>query len=450
MPFRKDFVWGAAAASYQIEGAHDADGKGPSVWDAFCRWEGKTFLGQTGETACDHYHRYREDVALMKQMGLKGYRLSISWPRVLPEGVGAVNEKGLAFYDCLVDALLEAGVQPWVTLFHWDLPLALHRRGGWLNREIVEWFGQYARVIMDRLSDRVRHWMTLNEPQVFISHGYGEGVHAPGLKLGIRDLLLAAHHALMAHGRAVQVIRQYAKSSPTVGWAPVGSVRYPATSSPADVEAARLATTTVRHKYLWSNAWFGDPVVLGGYPSSGLRLFGAEMPKIQPGDMELMKQPLDFYGMNNYVGSPVRAGADGQPEDVPPEPGRPISAYYWPVTPLSHYWGPKFLSEHYRLPIVVTENGMANADWVALDGRVHDPQRIDFMQRYLRELRRAADDGVDIRGYFHWSLMDNFEWAEGFKQRFGLIHVDYTTQKRTPKDSALWYAEVIRANGANL
>ena len=450
MPFRKDFVWGAAAASYQVEGGHDADGKGPSVWDAFCRWPGKTHLGQTGDVACDHYHRYAEDVALMKQVGLKGYRLSLSWPRILPDGTGAVNEKGLAFYDRLVDALLAAGIQPWVTLFHWDLPLALHHRGGWLNREIVEWFGEYTRVVVERLGDRVRHWMTLNEPQVFILHGYGNGVHAPGLVLSLKDQLLGVHHVLMSHGRAVQVIRQRAKAATTVGWAPVGAVRVPASGSPADVQAARVATTTVTEKSLWGNAWFGDPVVLGGYPESGLQVFGHIAPKAQPGDMELMKQPLDFYGMNNYTGLEVRAGADGRAEEVPPPPGRPITAYYWPVTPASHYWGPKFLSERYRLPIVVTENGMACCDWVATDGAVHDPQRIDFMRRYLRELRRAADEGVDIRGYFHWSVMDNFEWAEGFKQRFGMIHVDFATQKRTLKDSALWYAQTIRANGTNL
>jgi beta-glucosidase len=450
MSFRKDFVWGAAAASYQIEGAHDADGKGPSVWDEFCRWEGKTWKGQTGEVACDHYHRWAEDVALMKRVGLKGYRLSIAWPRILPDGVGTPNDKGLAFYDRLVDALLAAGIQPWVTLFHWDLPAALQRRGGWLNREIVEWFGRYTRAVVERLGDRVRHWMTLNEPQVFISHGYGAGVHAPGLKLCLEDQLLAVHHVLMAHGRAVQTIRQYAKAAPQVGWAPVGGVKYPATESPADVQAAREATMAVSSKDVWSNAWFGDPVVLGGYPESGLKAFGRLAPKVQSGDMELMKQPLDFYGMNNYGGAPVRAGEDGQAVEVPFPPGSPITAYYWGVTPLSHYWCPKFLYERYKLPIVVTENGMANADWVALDGAVHDPQRIDFMRRYLLELRRAAADGVDIRGYFHWSILDNFEWAEGFKQRFGLIHVDFETLQRTPKDSALWYAEVIRANGANL
>ena len=450
MTFPSDFVWGAAAASYQIEGGHDADGKGESIWDEFCRWEGKTWNGQTGEVACDHYHRWAEDVAVMKGIGLKGYRMSISWPRVMPEGTGAVNEKGLAFYERLVEALLAAGIQPWVTLYHWDLPVALHRRGGWMNRQIVEWFGEYTRVVVERLSDRVRHWMTLNEPQVFISHGYGEGVHAPGLKMSMKDQLLACHHVLQAHGRAVQAIRQYAKAPATVGWAPVGAVRYPLTDSPADVQAARIATTTMTEKSIWGNAWFGDPVVLGGYPESGLKAFGAIAPKAASGDFDLMKQPLDFYGMNNYTGSPVRAGPDGRAVDVPRPDNQAITAYYWPVTPQSHYWGPKFLHEHYKLPIVVTENGMANADWVALDGKVHDPQRIDFMARYLGQVKRAVEEGVPVRGYFHWSILDNFEWAQGWKQRFGLVHIDPVTLKRTPKDSARWYAEVIRTNGGGL
>ncbi|NLF32633.1 MAG: beta-glucosidase [Planctomycetes bacterium] len=448
--FSSDFVWGAATASYQIEGGFDADGKGLSVWDVFTHTPGKIWYGQTGDVACDHYHRYREDVALMQSIGLQGYRFSISWPRVLPEGVGAVNEAGLAFYDRLVDALLAAGVQPWVTLFHWDFPYALYTRGGWLNPASSDWFAEYAGVVVDRLGDRVTHWMTLNEPQCTAMLGHKNGHNAPGVMLPMREVLQVTHHVLLAHGKAVQVIRARAKAAPTVGWAPVGVIREPVTDSPDDVQAARQAMFAFREPGLWNNTWYTDPAVLGHYPADGLAQFGADAPTIRPGDMETICQPLDFYGANIYNAAPVRMGPDGQWQDAPRAPGHPITHNDWPVTPGALYWGPKLLHERYGLPIVVTENGMTGHDWVDLDGAVHDAARIDFLRRYLRQYRRAADEGIPLAGYFHWSLMDNFEWAHGFRYRFGLIHVDYTTQKRTPKDSAAWYREVIATNGANL
>jgi beta-glucosidase len=450
MPFPKSFVWGAAAASYQIEGAHEADGKGPSVWDMMCRWPGKLWQGRDGYTACDHYHRSRQDVALMKQVGLKAYRLSVSWPRVMPQGVGAVNDKGLAFYDRLIDDLLAAGVQPWVTLFHWDYPLALFYRGGWLNRESVEWFAQYTQVIVDKLGDRVTNWMTLNEPQCFIGLGHGTGIHAPGIMLPMREQLLAMHHALMAHGRAVQVIRSRAKSKPTIGWAPVGVVRYPANDDPRLVEAARQQTMAVRDAGFWNNTWLSDPAIRGHYPEDGLKLFGPDVPANHEADMALIRQPLDFYGANIYNGTPIEFGPDGNVRDVQRGDGHPLTLFYWTLDPAVLYWGPRFLYERYKLPLVVTENGLSNPDWVDLDGRVRDPQRIDFTRRYLLQLERAVNDGIDVRGYMHWSIMDNFEWAETYKQRFGMIHVDYVTQQRTLKDSAHWYTKVIASNGAHL
>ena len=450
MSFPKDFVWGAAAASYQIEGGAYDDGKGLSIWDVMCRQTGKVWEGNTGDVACDHYHRYQEDARLMGEIGLKGYRLSISWPRVIPEGVGAVNEKGLTFYDRLIDALLENGVQPWVTLFHWDYPYELYCRGGWLNRDSSDWFAEYTTVIVDKLSDRVSNWMTLNEPQVFIGLGHQSGQHAPGLQLGFADVLLAAHNALLAHGKAVQVIHARTKTEPAIGAAPVGITTIPATESPDDIEAARTRMFSVWNKSCWNNTWFTDPMFLGKYPDDGTKLFESEMPYIPDGDMKTICQPLDFYGANIYTGRTIRSTGDGGTKSVKDPDGPPLTTMEWRMTPKALYWGPRFLFERYQLPIVITENGMANCDWIHRDGKVHDPQRIDFIARYLSEFKRAMNDGVVAKGYFLWSIMDNFEWNQGYKQRFGIIYVDYATGKRILKDSAYWYKDVIASNGGIL
>ncbi|OPZ81602.1 MAG: Beta-glucosidase A [bacterium ADurb.Bin429] len=452
MGFAKDFVWGAATAAYQIEGAVHEDGRGLSVWDVFCRREGAVHGGQSGEVACDHYHRYAEDVALMRQIGLNGYRFSISWPRVLPEGVGRINEAGLAFYDKLVDSLLAAGVTPYITLFHWDFPFELYCKGGWLNRDSAAWFAEYARVVTERLSDRVRHWMTLNEPQCFVTLGHSAAVHAPGVKLAFpTEYLRVAHHALIAHGAAVQAIRAATKQPAQIGYAPMGVMRTPATDSPADIAAAKQATFGMpQYGDFWASSWWMDPVYLGCYPEDGLAMYGKDMPAGFENDLATIHQPLDFFGFNLYSASRVRMGEDGKPVEVPMATGYPITRFNWYVTPEALYWAPKFYHERYGLPIYVTENGMSNADWPMRDDRVHDAQRIDFLARYLREYRRAAEDGVPLAGYFQWSLLDNFEWAEGYKERFGLIYVDYPTGTRIPKDSAYWYGETIRANGENL
>ena len=450
MEFPKDFVWGAATSSFQIEGAAEQDAKGHSVWDAFCRRPGAIADGSNGDVACDHYNQWPDDVALLKDLGANAYRFSISWPRVLPDGVGQVNEKGLAFYDALVDGLLEAGVQPWVTLFHWDYPEALLRRGGWLNRESVEWFAEFTQVVVDRLSDRVSHWMTLNEPQCFIGLGHGTGTHAPGIRLGLADMLLVTHHVLLAHGRSVQVIRARAKTPPKVGWASVGHVHYPATPDAPDVEAARDLTFSLPQEWIWNIAWYADPICRGYYPEDGLRRFGAAAVRPRSGDLQTIHQPLDFFGLNIYFGDAVSLGPEGQVRPQKRVDGHPHTDFDWPVSPEAMYWGPKFIHERYELPVYITENGLASLDWVAEDGLVHDPQRIDFTRRYLRELARAAADGVDVRGYFHWSLLDNFEWAEGYKKRFGLVHVDFATGRRTPKESFAWYRDLISRNGAEL
>jgi beta-glucosidase len=450
MSFPSGFVWGAAAASYQIEGAAHEDGRGLSVWDMFCRKDGAIHAGHNGDVACDHYHRWRDDIQHMKDMGLKAYRLSISWPRVLPDGVGKPNEPGLEFYDRLIDGLLAAGITPYVTLFHWDYPYSLYCRGGWLNRESVDWFGAYAKLIADRLSDRVTHWMTLNEPQCFLNLGHRDGIQAPGLKLAWMDVLRALHHVLLAHGRAVQTLREHCVLKPTIGWASLAEVKYPVSSSSADIQAARTKTLSADSRDLWNNTIFSDPICRGHYPEDALRAWGGDFPQFTQADMDLIHQKIDFYGLNVYRGHPVCAGAAGEAVNVQRESGHPMNSYSWSIDPPVLYWGPKFLYERYQLPIHITENGFAGLDWVHADGVVHDPQRIDFTRAYLTELARAIDDGVDVRGYFHWSLMDNFEWADGYRQRFGLIHVDYKTLRRTPKDSARWYAGVIRTNGEDL
>jgi beta-glucosidase len=449
-PFPKDFVWGTATASYQVEGAANEDGRGPSVWDVFSKKKGAVFEGHTGETACDHYHRYKSDVALMKALGVKSYRFSVSWSRVLPEGVGTPNQKGIDFYSRLVDELLKNGITPMCTIFHWDYPQALYKRGGWLNRDSADWFGEYTGLLADKLSDRVKLWVTQNEPQCFIGMALLDGVHAPGDKLKHPDYLMAAHNGMRAHAKSVQALRARARDG-KVGYVLAAQIAQPATDSAEDVEAARQAIFSVREKHQWNNAWWTDPVLLGKYPEDGLALYGKDVPKWKSSDLDEMKQPIDFLGLNIYKADNYRRGANGKPEHVPVPPGYPRSGVDWqPITPGCLYWGPRFFHDRYKLPISITENGLSTRDQVFLDGKVHDPQRIDYMNRVLLELSRAIKDGVPVTSYYAWSLLDNFEWADGYKQRFGLIYVDYQNQKRIPKDSYDWYKKVIASNGKTL
>ena len=452
MGFSKDFVWGAATSAYQIEGAVNEDGKGKHVWDIYTKQPGHVYENHTGDVACDHYHRFREDVAIMKEMGLKGYRFSIDWSRVLPEGRGKVNEAGIAFYSNLIDALLEAGIEPYITLYHWELPYEIYKRGGWMNPDIVEWFGAYARLVAERFSDRVTHFFTLNEPQCFVGLGFLSGEHAPGLKCPVQDTLEMAHNAMKAHGRAVQMLRQYGKQTLTIGYAPTGSMCYPETETPENIEAARQLLFSLPEDpgyWSWNVTWWSDPVLFGRYPEEGLKYYEPYLPKITDEDMKLISEPIDMYGQNIYNGRCVRMGKDGKPEEVKRYEGFPRTAIGWPVTPQCLYWGPKFLYERYKKPIYITENGLSCHDTVSLDGKVHDPNRIDFLARYLKELKRAAGE-IELKGYFQWSLMDNFEWAKGYFERFGLVYVDYRTQERIWKDSAYWYQNLIRTNGEEL
>ncbi len=420
MTFPENFLWGAASASYQIEGGVDEGGRGVSIWDTFSHTPGNIKNGDTGDAAADSFHRWQEDVQLVKDMGLGAYRFSIAWPRIDPNGDGNWNPKGFAYYDRLVDALLEAGVQPWVTLYHWDLPQALQDRGGWQSEETVQRYTAYAKQVAEHFKGRVRHWFTFNEPQCFIGLGYGSGEHAPGLQLPDDELEICWKNFRLAHNLAYDALHQVDQNH-LVGLASTGTVYYPASDREEDIDAARQLT-------------FALP--------QGVRSFSHTLA------LEDTRK-LDFIGVNLYHGVPAQMGKHG-PEAVPFPTGFPRTAMGWPVTPEALEWGVRFLCERYQLPLYVSENGLSCADRVFLDGSVHDPQRIDFLTRYLRALAQAIEAGADVRGYFHWSLTDNFEWAEGYAQRFGLVYVDYPTGTRIPKDSARWYREVIESNGALL
>jgi len=450
-PFPSNFIWGAATAATQIEGAASEDGRTPSIWDAYAHQAGRTWKGDHADIACDHYHRWSEDVDLLKQLGVKMYRFSLSWPRVLPNGTGQPNEKALAVYDRLIDRLVEYGIEPAITLYHWDMPQVLFRQGGWLNRDSADWLAEYAGLLSARFSDRVRWWITLNEPQCFISIGHLEGWHAPGLKLPMADVLQAGHHALLAHGKSVQALRANSKATLQIGCATVGVGYFPEDANrPEDVAAARNQTYRTSESFSWTNTWWTDPIYLGHYPADALERYSKCLPEIRTGDMELICQPVDFCGFNHYFGEAVRAGKDGKSEVLPQPSGCELTTYNWPITPDSIYWYARFMHERYALPLLVTENGTASADWVNLDGEVRDPGRIDYVHRNLLCLRRLLADGIPVLGYMYWSLLDNFEWSEGYRIRFGLVHTNYQTQKRTPKSSFHWYRDVIAANGANL
>lgn len=428
--FPMDFLWGASTAAFQIEGAAFEDGRGESIWDRFCRTPGKVFEGHTGDVATDHYHRYAEDVALMREMGLDAYRFSVAWPRILPQGQGPVNEAGLDFYERLVDELLAAGIQPFVTLYHWDLPQALQdQQDGWASRAIVEQFARYADIVSRRLGDRVKNWSTLNEPYVFVYVGHGEGRHAPGLT----DPKLAAqvgHHALLAHGAAVPILRQNAGPDAQIGivysFHPVETVR----DEPELADAARLLDARV-------NRWFLDPVLGGEYPVELLEQPEFSALQVESGDMSLIHVPVDFIGANYYSRMLVGTGPDWNPERT--DMGWEIHAPG--LTKLLN----RLHNDYHPPAIYITENGAAFTDRVE-DGRVADPRRVAFLRDHIRAAWQAIQDGVPLRGYFVWSLLDNFEWAYGYSKRFGIVYVDYETGRRIPKDSARFYRDVIAAN----
>lgn len=433
--FPFDFLWGVATAAYQVEGAWNEDGKGPSIWDTFSHSPGKIERGETGDVACDHYHRYLEDVELMKELNLNAYRFSFSWSRLLPEGRGKVNRKGVDFYDRLIDALLEAEIRPFATLFHWDLPEALEQEQGFRRRGIVDDFAEYAGVLSDNFGDRVKDWITLNEPSVFTFMGHVFGVHAPGL----RDPVAAAsvaHHLLLAHGAAVHVLR----SSPDarVGTTLALTAIEPESESDGDLEAARYADAL-------QNRVFSDPVFGRGYPARALEVIPA--PPIEEGDLEAMGPPLDFLGVNYYTRMVVRH-APGAPFKFAPvaQPG-PRTTMEWEIYPLGLRNVLISISRDYTPEsILVTENGAAFHDPDPVEGRVEDPDRVEYIESHLRAVLEAREAGVPVDGYFYWTLMDNFEWSFGYRQRFGIVRCDFASQERVIKDSGRYYARVAKSN----
>ena len=434
--FPADFTWGTATAAYQIEGAVREDGRGESIWDRFSHTPGKTHNGDTGDVACDHYHRWQGDIELMRRLHVNAYRFSIAWPRILPEGWGRVNPPGLDFYDRLVDGLLAAGITPWVTLYHWDLPQALEDRGGWPNPDTSKAFAEYADVVTRRLGDRVKHWITLNEPWVVAFLGYFTGEHAPGRKEP-ESYLPVVHNLLLAHGLAVPVIRENSRDS-QVGITLNLTHAYPAGDSAEDEAAARRLDG-------FMNRWFLDPLFTRGYPRDMIDVFGSWVPSFDESDLGVIGAPLDFLGVNYYSPSFVRHSEGNPPLHV--EQVRVDGEYTdmgWLVYPQGLYDLLTRLHRDYSpAAIVITENGAAYPDEPPVEGRVHDPKRVEYYASHLDAAQRAIRDGVPLRGYFAWSLMDNFEWAFGYSKRFGLYYVDYETLERTIKDSGLWYSRVV-------
>jgi len=438
--FPEGFLWGAATSAYQIEGAWNEDEKGESIWDRFVRIPGKIENGDTGDIACDHYHRFQEDVLLMKGLGLKAYRFSVSWPRVLPRGRGGLNPKGLDFYSRLVDALLAAGIEPFLTLYHWDLPQALQDEGGWARRETALWFSDYAAVVAKKLGDRVRFWITHNEPWVAAWAGHGWGRHAPGLENpGLA--LQVAHHLLLSHGHAVEALRDLVPGA-RIGIALNLSPIYPASQGEKDSQAARRADGFL-------NRWFLDPLFSGSYPADMLEFFGPLAPRIVPGDMRTISHRLDFLGVNYYTRQVVRADPEAPfGVEYVTVPGGERTQMGWEVFPEGLF---QLLSrvhcDYSPQEIFVTENGAAFPDEPGPDGKVQDKKRIAYLKEHILQCHRAISTGIPVRGYFVWSLLDNFEWTYGYTKRFGLFYVDYATQRRLPKESARFYARVIAEGG---
>jgi beta-glucosidase len=438
--FPKAFVWGVATASYQIEGAWDEDGKGESIWDRFSHTPGMVDNGDTGDVACDHYHRWGEDIALMKDLGLKAYRFSVAWPRIMPHGYGAVNQAGIDFYNQLVDALLEKGIEPFITLYHWDLPQALQDQGGWPARMIVDPFLEYADVVSNALGDRVKNWTTLNEPWVSAFVGYEQGRHAPGIT--DRDTAIAAaHHLMVAHGRAVPLIRENCADA-NVGIVLNLTPQEPASPSIEDRKAANWADGYI-------NRWFLDALVGRGYPQDMVNSYGNAMEFVQPGDMEAIAVPLDYVGINYYTRGIARSEEIREEDNLPRtvSSGDEITEMDWEVYPKGLYNMLGRLHFNYNLPaIYITENGAAFIDEVGPDGEVDDPARLSYIERHLEMTHKAIQIGVPIKGYFAWSFLDNFEWGFGYSKRFGIVYVDYHNQKRIPKSSARWYSQVVTQN----
>ena len=426
--FPEDFIWGSATSSFQIEGATDEDGRGESIWDRFCEKPGAISDKTNGKVACDHYHRYKDDVALMSELKLSAYRFSIAWPRIFPSGGGAVNSKGLDFYDRLVDELLSANITPFATLYHWDLPQALEAKNGWVNRDTAHYFVDYTHAVVEKLGDRVASWATLNEPFVSASLGYRTGDHAPG-RTSLNDSFAAAHHLLLAHGMAMPVIREHAPNS-QAGIVLNFTPSFPYSDSEEDIKANETTDA-------FENRWYVEPIAGKGYPQRGVELLGWEQKEIQAGDLETIAAPIDFLGVNYYTRQTRRAGSIPAPQTLP------VTDMGWEIYPQGINELLTTLHQRHQFKqYFITENGAAMPDTADASDNVDDQDRIDYIHDHLQQVHLAMSDGVPVKGYFAWSLFDNFEWAFGYSKRFGIVRVNYDTLERTPKASARWFSQV--------
>jgi beta-glucosidase len=453
--FDRNFIWGTSTSSYQIEGSAYTEGKGPSIWDAFVRIPGKIADDENADISCNFYRTYRDDIALMARLGIKAFRFSISWPRLIPQGFGNINEKGISFYSDMIDCLLEHGIEPYATLYHWDLPLHLEMaHDGWLNPQITDWFAEYAEVCFQHFGNRIKNWITINEPWVVAILGYGQGIFAPG-RVSKTEPYLVGHHELLAHAKAVKIYRDKYQPAQNgkIGISINCDWREPLTNSQADQEAAERAL-------LFFAGWFADPIWLGDYPEIMKQRVGYKLPQFTDSEKQLIKGSSDFFGLNHYTTMFAAHSKDFDPElsvygnggisedqdvDLSVDPQWETTSMGWAIVPWGFRKLLEWIDKRYSHPeILVTENGMSNPDQV-INGEVDDIQRIRFIEAYLTACREAIDNGVDVTGYFAWSLLDNFEWAQGYQQQFGLVHVDMKTLVRTPKSSAHWYSHVVKS-----
>jgi beta-glucosidase len=441
LQFPNDFIWGTATASYQIEGAAMEDGRGECIWTRFSHTPGKIVNGENGDVACNHYNLYQDDINLMAELGLDAYRLSISWPRILANGRGSVNEKGMDFYDRLIDALLNADITPYVTLYHWDLPQALQDEGGWANRDIIKWYADYVSIVANAFGDRVQNWITLNEPWVISFLGYYTGEHAPGLT-DLPTALKVAHHLMLSHAEAVPILREL-PNNPQVGITLDLHFYEPASDSPEDIQACALEEG-------WKNGWFLDPLFKGHYPAHMVEAWGDNLREVDVDEISAAKVPLDFLGVNYYMRNRLQHAPDGKPlptRHAPPRDSDEVTEMNWIVYPDGLRQTLLRWTNEYGIPaFYITENGAAYDDPLPQNGSVTDPARVAYLKGHLEAINAAIAEGVPLKGYFVWSFMDNFEWAFGYSRRFGIIHVDYETQIRTLKDSARYYQRAIAAN----
>jgi beta-glucosidase len=440
--FPSDFLWGSATASYQVEGAIHEGGRGTSIWDTFAHTPGMTFNGDNGDVADDFYHLYPQDIQLMKSLGVKTFRFSVAWSRIFPNGTGAPNQQGIDFYRRMIEALLSAGIQPFCTLYHWDLPQTLQDKGGWENRDTAKAFADYAGFTAGKLSDLVKHFMTMNEMRTFVELGYGNGTHAPGLKVGPKRLAQLNHYVVLGHGLSVQAIRAHTKPGTKVGIADNIMATTPAIESPEHIAAARKA-------FREENAMFLTVLEEGRYTDQYLRRLGEDAPKFTAEEMKIIASPMDFVGINIYQPTYVRAESSekGYAVVTPPASYPHMYSPWLTIGPEALYWGPKLVHETWKVnEIYITENGASSKDEVAPDGEIYDTDRVMYLRNYLTQLQRGITEGIPVKGYFLWSLLDNYEWADGYEKRFGITYVDFKTQKRTPKLSAKFYKEVIAKN----